>query len=152
MHRLQPLLVEGDSQGVEVDLWFGPNDSGHLGIQGRAWADLNLICQRCLKTVPFRAESEVRLDLVSAEDGQAHPSGPMASGLDPLMVEEGEAVALSDIIEDELLLVLPMASMHPEGACRISRKYLETEFPQDKRENPFAVLVVDKPMHSNHEE
>ena len=46
----------------------------------------------------------------------------MVPGFEPLMVEKGEVMALSDIVEDELLLMLPMAPMHPEGICSISRE------------------------------
>ncbi|VFN06219.1 MAG: uncharacterized protein BECKG1743D_GA0114223_112471 [Candidatus Kentron sp. G] len=140
MHRLQPLLARMNTCGAEVALRFGPDDLGHLAIQGTIQADLNLICQRCLKAVPFRAESEVGLSLISMGDQANHPVEYVTPGFEPLMAVEDEALALSDIVEDELLLVLPMVPVHPEGTCSISERYLATNSLQDKQENPFSVL------------
>jgi uncharacterized protein len=151
MEMLQPLLVEAKARHAEVELWFGPNDSDHPSIQGTVQADLDLICQRCLKAVPFRAQGEVRLGIVSGGVRASPPIGRMAPGFEPFIVEEDEPIALSDIIEEELLLMLPIAPRHPEGVCAIPGKYLYNPL-RDKRENPFAGLVAGKPTHSNHEE
>lgn len=138
MQRLQPLLPEQGVCHARVDLLFTLDDLGHFVIRGMVWADLNLICQRCLKTVPFRAESKVRLNIISE---QAQEDSPVGRDSEVIMAVEGQAVALSDIVEDELLLALPIAPAHPEGVCDISEKYSSAGLPADRREGPFAVLA-----------
>nr|VFK05316.1 MAG: hypothetical protein BECKH772B_GA0070898_105671 [Candidatus Kentron sp. H]VFK08199.1 MAG: hypothetical protein BECKH772C_GA0070978_104951 [Candidatus Kentron sp. H] len=83
MPRLQPLLAgilaEGDTHDARVDLRFALDDSGRPSIWGTVQADLNLICQRCLKAVPFRAEGEVHLGIISMNDQMDYPGQPNES-------------------------------------------------------------------------
>lgn len=140
MGRLQALLGEGNEGDVWVDLQFGSDERGHLGIQGTVRVDLGLVCQRCLETVPFCVESQVRLNIVSADDQETFQR--ITPGFEPVVAAEGEAMPLSDIVEDELLLALPMAPMHAEGMCGISDKYVSTGSPREERKNPFAALAT----------
>lgn len=152
MRRLQPLLAQENEGSAQVALHFGSDDSGYPGVQCAVRADLNLICQRCLNAVPFSVKSEIRLRIVSADDRVSHSMERTPSDFEPLIIARDEAVALSDIVEDELLLVLPMAPMHPKGVCSISQRYAQMKLLREKRKNPFSALVVDKPTRSNHEE
>jgi len=125
---------------AEVDLRFGPDDSGHLGIQGTVRAELRLVCQRCLGALSFRVESNVRLALISADGQMDSLTKRVNPGFEPLVVVDDEAMVLSDIIEDELLLTLPVVPRHPEGVCEIAQKYVVVESIQNDRKKPFAGL------------
>jgi len=102
--------------------------------------DLGLVCQRCLTAVPFCVDSQFRLRIVSADDRRALQR--ITPGFEPFVAAEGEAMSLSDVVEDELLLALPMAPMHAEGMCNIPDKYASGGSPQEERKNPFAVLAT----------
>lgn len=79
--------------------------------------EVRLVCQRCLKALPFRLAIDNRLLLVPPgkpwpEDdleGMAHDS------LDPIeaLVEQ----PLLDLVEDEVLLALPIAPRH--ASCEV---------------------------------
>jgi uncharacterized protein len=63
---------------------------------------------------------------------------------DPVVVET-ETIALPDLIEDELLLALPLVALHAPETCavRMEGAMNKTETPS-RRENPFAVLAQMK--------
>jgi uncharacterized protein len=137
--RLSEVVLAPDGE-VELDLTFGRDERKRACVQGLVRATLTLECQRCLGPMPFPAEAEVNLALVeSAAEAERLPDV-----YDPLLVEESR-IRLLDIVEDELLLSIPLIPKHEVGAC--SAKY-EASVPQQgdedeslKKENPFAVLA-----------
>ena len=62
--------------------------------------------------------------------------------LDSLLLLPDEPMVIAEIIEDELLLCLPMHAMHPEGECQIETQFGadESEEIPEKAFNPFDVL------------
>ena len=79
-------------------------------------ADLAVSCQRCLQRLPLHLD--VRRDLVVVAP---------ATELDPLEDEDDDTDAiasvgsldLNDLLEQEIVLSVPMAPRHPENACGI---------------------------------
>nr|VFK39482.1 MAG: uncharacterized protein BECKSD772F_GA0070984_104010 [Candidatus Kentron sp. SD]VFK44573.1 MAG: uncharacterized protein BECKSD772E_GA0070983_104010 [Candidatus Kentron sp. SD]VFK79028.1 MAG: uncharacterized protein BECKSD772D_GA0070982_103310 [Candidatus Kentron sp. SD] len=142
MDRLQPLLAT-DVGCVEVNLDFGSDDQGYLSIQGKMRTELRLICQRCLGAMPFRVESDIRLNMISSDSQTAkHLKKQISPGFEPLVVmDEGTAMTLSDIVEDELILTLPAVPRHPDDACGIvGRSRIAESTYYDDRNKPFSVL------------
>ena len=96
-------------------------------------ADLVLKCQRCLGAVEFRADTTRQLELVPASvvlaDIAEEPDDIEQIHADP----ELDVVTL---IEDELLLGLPMAVAHPGGACTLPA----ADRTGSPRTSPFEVL------------
>jgi len=47
-----------------------------------------------------------------------------------------------ELVEDELILALPMFAYHADGECEIKQPKAETEQVEvtEKKDNPFAVL------------
>ena len=70
---------------------------------------LPLICQRCLER--FDWSFDTRFETVVVDSGQVE-----TGGLDALVCSSGR-IELARVIEDELLLALPNAPVHPHGAC-----------------------------------
>jgi len=94
-----------------------------------------LVCQRCLKLLEYDASGKTTL--VFCKDNDELTQAP--KHYEPVLVE-AEQVNLWQIIEDELLLSLPMYATHQNTDCN---RYLE----QLKQANagltttkPFAVL------------
>ncbi len=123
-----------DTQGeLAVELRLGVDERRVRVLGGRIAGELRLTCQRCLDELRFPLDLEFRLGIVRDEsEGDRLPEGyePLLAGGDPM--------PLADIVEDEVILALPVIAMHGgENGCEM--KYRNTEAPVE-RANPFAVL------------
>lgn len=128
--RLALELVDGQGQ---LD-W---QVSGSRDRDGKCWlaldvsGSLGLVCQRCLGRFEFPVGIQTRLLLVPP--GQPWPDEELAEdGFDAIAAEK--EMALSSLIEDEVLLALPIAPMH--GNCATPMP-LENE----QEPSPFAALA-----------
>ncbi len=107
--RLADLLVTADGEAAATFRFLRAADevpACELSVE--AMADLR--CERCLEAFRHPIASEVRLAFVPDGSGEDRvPEGfeavPMGS----------ECVSLSGLVEDELLLSLPVVALHPEG-------------------------------------
>ena len=132
---------DSQDQPVRVKLAFGRDDDGRGRVQGRVETTLILVCQRCLEPVHHPVAADVDLVLVWSE-GQAKA---LPTHLDPLLVTE-ERVSLAELVEEELLLALPLVALHdecPRPASTGSEPEPEDD-PDDTQtnsDNPFAVLA-----------
>ncbi len=81
---------------------------------------------------------EVSLGLVRSEaEGDRLPSS-----YEPLLVS-GPGLSLYRILEDEIILALPIVSMHDGKTCPVETDFSTMpvdERGSEERENPFAVL------------
>jgi uncharacterized protein len=139
MPRLSQCLR--DSQGeAQFDLRFERDRERRATLCGRITAELALECQRCLDVVTLPIEIDVALAFVEVIEQASR----LPETLDPCLVEEGR-VLFRDLIEDELLLMLPQVPMHESGACSSSHSGKIDEPPVEPdnstSENPFAVLA-----------
>jgi uncharacterized protein len=93
-------------------------------------ADVVLGCQRCLGDVTCAVESQIRLLLV--REGDELPDEDLAEdNFDPIHANRNLDVLA--LVEDELLLSLPLSPMH--DACEIASGERQNELA-----SPFAVL------------
>lgn len=141
MARLAESLQDTDGE-VRVSLEFGTDSEGIRFMRGHIQAEVSLECQRCLETMRYPIDSEFSLGIVpDAGEAEALPSH-----YEPLLVGN-EPLFLRDIIEDELLLALPIVAMHPPEDCSVSissdRQADETRTNAGATDkgNPFAVLA-----------
>lgn len=81
-------------------------------IKGQVKASLNLVCQRCLEGIAVTVHPALSLALVW-NDEQA---GNLPRWLDPVLME-GSDLDLYSIVEDELLLAMPLVASHEKGVC-----------------------------------
>ncbi|MDD5460122.1 MAG: YceD family protein [Methylococcales bacterium] len=138
LDRLAEMLAD-DKGSVAFDLFFGRE--GRLAkIEGRIEADLELKCQNCLQAVEWPVNSEVKLGIVTSID----QANRLPEDYEPLLIEE-EKVLLKNIIEDELLLVLPAFPKH-QHACLIpnlgnSDADSVVNSEQSAPQNPFSILA-----------
>ena len=140
MERLGAAVDTPDLTGgthADVDLRFELDSQARCRITGRVSADIRLRCQRCLEPMRARLESTLQL-IVVASDELTVTAEP---GYEPFAVSD-EGLDIADLIEDELILALPMFPVHDPASCP-NPIGAEIEEPS-KRENPFAVLKVLK--------
>lgn len=134
--RLHDRLASTDGF-VEYELAGYTDDKGKPSLHCRVRGALNLICQRCLQPMEWQVDLDSDLVLAMSEaelaEDEEDPEAP-----DRLLAQKDMKV--QDLVEDELLLGLPLAPRHPEGRCQPS-------VPQESGEaaSPFAALAQLKP-------
>lgn len=141
--RLKPDLASAKGN-VEVHLNFDVNDAGVSYVKGTVTGELQLCCQRCLKALNWPLKVDIMLAFVENEVQMERLAGEFEAYLLP-----ETAVKLSDIIEDEILLVLPQVLMHEAVTCRAASTLLQentgnTREGQEsltRQKNPFEVLA-----------
>ncbi len=136
MARLADLCEVGEGMAV-ADLKFAREPHGLRYLRARIDASLRLVCQRCLQPMDVVVRSEPVLALFLPGE----PQTGVPEEAEPLVVEPGWSLAA--LVEDELLLAMPMMPKHAPGECAANtlppRKATQVEVKTD-RPNPFAVL------------
>ena len=102
-------------------------------IEARIGGTLSLVCQRCLGRMDYELQRSSRFVLI--EGSQTLPD---VSDEDPSTenIRAEEMCDVADIVEQEVLLGLPLAPVHPEGLCEAT-----PELPRDENRSPFAELA-----------
>jgi len=136
MERFAPLLTDARGE-AEVTLDFDIDAERRAFMRLRLRAEVSLVCQRCLGPVRHVIEVERLLGVVTSE-AQAEK---LPGIYEPLYVTE-EPLFLREVIEDELILSLPIVPRHNEGECAPAVTGAGTDnMAGSGRENPFAVLT-----------
>jgi uncharacterized protein len=106
--RVKELLFS-DKGDVEAELSFDIGEQRILYVAGKIKANVENVCQRCLEAVPVSVNCELNL-AIQWEDSDLDR---LPSRFEPWIVAEGQA-DVYQIIEDEILLSLPIVSYHEE--------------------------------------
>ncbi|UXI69644.1 YceD family protein [Tahibacter amnicola] len=128
--------VAASTGSVAYEVEFGRDDLETAFLAIRVQARLTLTCQRTLEPFEWPVTIDTRLGLITREEEEAG----LPPGYEPLLLESAE-IRPADVIEDELLLALPLIPVKPgadEAAVAWSSGPAE-EMDSD-RPNPFAVL------------
>ncbi|TFH68939.1 hypothetical protein E3W66_03060 [Gammaproteobacteria bacterium LSUCC0057] len=126
---------------IESDLTarveFALNASRKPCVSGQLQIAAAVPCQRCLESVTIAIAAEFAVEVVWNEEQAAS----IVKRADSWIVAERQA-SLLELLEDELLLALPVVSYHDEGQCASDlRQLLQADNEQPAAsENPFAVL------------
>jgi uncharacterized protein len=133
--------LAGDSGVVVIDLQFGVDEQGVRFANGSLATDVKVLCQRCLQPMDLHVSSDVSIGLVRDDEQARH----LPKRYEPVIVNDDEETELTDIIEDDLLLSLPLVSYHPESECSGLSRYetesdVEEPAPREESANPFSVL------------
>jgi len=135
--RLRDLIGSGDG-ALECELQGRRED-------GRNWLNLSvrgkfdLICQRCLGAMPFELETDAELQVIAPGEpwpDEALEDGAISLGADAIAADAAQAV--TDLIEEEVLLALPAVPKHEEGCEPPARS------DNKLAASPFAVLATLK--------
>lgn len=105
--RLRGALAD-DRGEVAYRLDFGQGMLGGPELHVQLAAKLVLECQRTLQPFEWPVEVDTRLGLLDSEDDVA----ALPADSEPLLLEHG-ALSPSGVIEDELLLALPLVPVKP---------------------------------------
>lgn len=131
-----PELVLNPNAEVTVDLQFEIDEENIRSVTGKAQCELEVTCQRCLEAVAVPVEADIHLAIVWDEDKAKN----LPKRFDPWIAEEGQN-NLYEVIEEELLLNLPMVAYH-DYECVEASAFTTGEFEEveEDKPNPFQVL------------
>ncbi len=120
---------------------------GGVDVQGNSFLDVDAVsvcrlrCQRCLGKLDYPVLLDTRLllrDQASLDALDDAGEGGEEEEFDSILADAHMNVL--DLLEDEILLSLPIAPKHESGACQAA----DGENPERMAINPFAVLAKMK--------
>jgi len=114
LRRLADLLFDRSGEIAYAAEGFTAAE-GYPALRLQLHGELPLVCQRCLERLALTVD--IHRNLVLARDGQA--LGPDEEDQDTDVIAPEEAGDLTDLLEQELLLSLPMIPRHAEGQCPV---------------------------------
>ena len=125
----------GNGGAVRIDLTFSIDDEGRTRVRGSSQVDGMFDCHRCLEQVRRTVRSEVDLCVVRTE----REAERLISEFDTVVVEDRK-VAVQELVEDDLLLSVPI-SVCPDGETCENMPTMQ--YPVDSDEDvahPFSQL------------
>jgi len=143
--QLTRLVEAGALEGTRIvaGLTFGVFE-GRTTISARVEGEVVLACQRCLRPCTCTVEESAALAVVARDTDDDVPGG-----YEPLL-GDAERLSVVDLIEEQVLLGLPLVPMHATaalcGAAATAPIAAGTEPAADDRQRPFANLreLLDK--------
>lgn len=134
MVRLSDALAKPQVGVVDVELQFAMFSGRVPTITGRVHGKVAGVCQACLGCVDMLVELRLNIGVVMSEEQISR----LPEDLEVLLVDKDERkVDTLDMVEDEILLGLPMIVQHEAGQC--PEELLQSQYFAKKR-NPFAGL------------
>ena len=133
--RLSELLDLTDSdlkdRKIILKFEFVRNEHEIPMLVGQLKTSLELECQRCLKALELPMTLDFSL-MIDASDELV-----LDSSVDTLYSDDGY-IDIAEVVEDELILAIPLVVMHEDTACNENWQVSESETVI--KDNPFAVL------------
>lgn len=135
--RLRGVLA-GDTGDVEYRLEFVQNDLGGAALLLDVTAALTLTCQRTLDPFVLPVDLHAQLGLIAHEREEA----ALAPGFEPLLVAADGRIEPAAVIEDELVLAVPLVPVAPNSTWPEQGRGTGPDAGPDiaEKPNPFAVL------------
>lgn len=136
LHQLQRVnvLLEGKTgEQVSFRLEFSQDNENRLfSIVGGLETKLPMVCQRCMAPMQYQLSGMINIAIVSSEAEAEVLPEPFEPYIDT-----GDSVKLQDFIEDELLLAMPLVSLHEKKDCPAADKFKRVRL---EKVSPFAGL------------
>lgn len=132
-------LLEADAGELSIALSFEPGKGRNPRVTGRAAGTASMLCQNCLERVELTLEVDIDTFIVATVDQLLE----LDQGEDGIVCE-GSLLTVSEIVEDELMLALPMVPRHADGDCGETAAPEDDVVPEEARSpdtyRPFAGL------------
>jgi DUF177 domain-containing protein len=116
MARVQDSLVSGEGT-IDYTVNGGQNPHGRPLLRVIVKGTLNLRCQRCLGPYAFPVDICTDLLLLREESEFADVSIDADDTVDGILATPKMDVAA--MVEDEIILAIPYAPLHPQGVCEV---------------------------------
>ena len=132
--RLEGLLFSDDGV-IEVEL-KGRQDNRHRClVEANIKADVSLECQTTFEPISYQVDTKVTYCTVIEEEQIAD----LDEDYEPLLIDDGQ-VDIKQVIEDELILSLPLIANKASKETNIQLTYGELPKEVETKKNPFKVL------------
>ena len=148
LRRLRSATVESPADPNRGDVaWQArgerlplPGAGAHPSLLIEAQTEVTLECQRCLQPMGWALRARRRIFFVDGEDAAA----ALDAESDDDVLALVPALDLQTLVEDELLLALPIVPRHDVCPQPLPRAFIEEEGPPVPEDSPFAALAVLK--------
>lgn len=138
LEQLPRLVEAGALEGTraQAQLAFGRFE-GRTTIEVQVTGEVFLTCQRCLRPCGCPVDESALLVVMTRDTDE------MPGGYEPLLGDP-ERLSLTELIEEQLLLGLPLVPRHAQaaqcGAAPAALVVAEAEAAADEKQRPFAHL------------
>jgi uncharacterized protein len=134
--RLRGSLVDAEGE-VRYALEFGRDAGNQAFVEVRAEAELPLLCQRTLERYLHRVRLVQQLGLLTSEAQE----DALPEHMEPLLLPESGELNPADLVEDELILAMPVVPINPDSSMP-AQDWQDDE--DEPKQNPFAALSALK--------
>lgn len=136
--RVMESVVSVDSD-VDVVLSFNIDSQRLAVITGQSDVTVTLQCQRCNQSF----QQQVHTTYCFSPVANDHQAEALPEVYEPIEVNAFGEVDLLAMVEDEIILSLPVVSIHEPGHCKMSEADMVFgQLPAEvEKPNPFAVLA-----------
>lgn len=136
MNRLLA-ACESSSEHVHVKVNFDVDELGLVSISAKGSATVSLICQRCTEAF----EHKLLVDFVFSPVKDEEAAENLPSYYDAIELDENGEVNLRELVEEELLLSIPLIPRHELKDCQSPSDSVWGKLPEEhEKPNPFDVL------------
>ena len=111
-------VLNSNNGRLFVNLRFFQNKSGQRIIEGKLRAAIEVLCQRCLQPLEQLIEDDINLAVIDREED----ANALDEIYDPWVCKEHK-LSLSDLVEEQLILALPIVSLHDDPNCLEKLEY-----------------------------
>lgn len=130
--RLAEIVISTENL-IDVSFEFAFNEFQLPSVKGRINTQVWVQCQRCLEPMQHAISQEFEI-LIDVTDSEAE-----SYQMDSVYTEEGY-LDIYALIEDEIILSLPLILTHPHTDCNPYMPEAPEEEDTAASNNPFAVL------------
>ena len=136
LQQLPSLMADclDDTGNLEADLQLDMQGRWPV-MSGTVSASVKMTCQRCLEAVDVPLQANISLGFSQSEEALEE----MPENLEPYLLEE-EEIPLADVLEQELILALPIVAYHAECQQAEFQAAPEPVASEPEKPNPFKVL------------
>lgn len=135
MHRLHDLLNSSAGE-VQVNLSGFTDPAGFKVVAGHLVTEVHVLCQRCLQDMLLPLKIEVKWSPIFSEAQEK----ALDKQYEPMYVSASEPLDLIALIEDELILNIPMICMHEIAVCASKGRVTEPKKHDAETQQPFKNL------------
>ena len=150
MSRLQANVLSFEPM-VHVNLQFSPGLYGYPLAVGQAHAKVSVRCERCLDRMELNLDPTINVLIKPDSERLTENNGYFDDESPDFHEYDGKSLTLSDLIEEELLLALPLVPRHEDiSLCNqdmvawLASSQASTEGQEEvtaeKADSPFMIL------------
>ncbi|WP_392384043.1 YceD family protein [Marinomonas primoryensis] len=132
-------ILASNEGNAFIHLDFRVDEDRRYIATGSLTAQVQVVCQRCMEAVTHDLALDLSLGFVYDEDHAKN----LPKDYDPVVMTDGDVI-LADMVEQEIILALPIVAYHEESGCNPTAvKYASStdDAPDGEKPNPFSILA-----------